>query len=345
MITKISPPSILLLGSPPAHQDKLWAEFQQHYNIVPVTSASRAEFIESLKSGQFGDFSGILKPAVHEGNVAHPWNEEIISLLPSSCKIFSAAGAGYDYLNVPFLRSRGIRFTNCRGAGDTATSDLALFLILATFRLTSYSEWAARTGDPEIFNKVHVEVGLKAVNPKGRVLGALGLGAIQKEIVRKAGFAGLGLKVIYYDPFRSPKEVEDSLQVEYVSSKEELARRSDCVSVSVPYMESTHHLVDAAFISNMKQGARLVNSSRGRTVDEAALIDALKSGHLLSAGLDVHYNEPQVSPELIKLRNVTLLSHIGGVAQDTFEEFDRLCLTNLDNHLRLEKDLLTEVFQ
>lgn len=96
--------------------------------------------------------------------------------------------------------------------------------------MTSWAEWGARSGNAKVFDEVHTEIAKKAVNPSGRVLGAVGLGSIQKEIVRKAG--ALGMKILYYDVFRASVEVEERLHAEYVSDLKELARRSDCVSVS-----------------------------------------------------------------------------------------------------------------
>lgn len=83
-------------------------------------------------ASRYGNFEGIVKFAVETGNAASPWNEELISLLPSTVKLFAAAGAGFDYLELSALNARGIAFANSRGAGDTATSDIGLFLILAT---------------------------------------------------------------------------------------------------------------------------------------------------------------------------------------------------------------------
>lgn len=297
---------------------------------------------------------------VENGNVASPWDASLISLLPPSLVIFAAGGAGYDYMDVPALRSRGVRFCNSRGAGDTATSDIALYLILACFRLTSFAEWGARQGDPDTFWRVHHEVGLRAENPRGRLLGCVGLGNIQREVARKAGKNGLGMDIVYYDPYRLGEDVERSLGVTYVDSLDKLAECGcDLISVSgasfycslavntadgyttVPYTKSTHDLIDARFISKLKPGARIVNTARGKIVNEDALVAALESGHLLSAGLDVHYHEPRVSPALIGMKNVTLTAHVGGVAKDTFVEFERLCMANIDNNLRLGKPCLT----
>ncbi|GAA6041349.1 hypothetical protein JCM8097_007676 [Rhodosporidiobolus ruineniae] len=333
-------PRILLLGHPPKFQLDKWTQFKRDFEVIEAELTTRDAFFEALKEKRYGDFDGIIKLAVETGNQASPWNEELISLLPPSVKSFCAAGAGFDYLDLKALNARGIAFANSRGAGDTATSDLALFLILATFRLTSLSEWAARTADPETFDRIHNEIAEKAVNPRDKVLGAVGFGAIQREIVRKA-VHGLGMRCVYYDVAPAPKEVEEALQAKRVDSLEELAKVADCVSVSVPYMPSTHHLIDASFLSSLRPGSRIVNTARGPVVSQDALVAALKSGHLLSVGLDVHEFEPQVSRELCEMRNVTLTTHIGGVARETFVEFERLTLENTSRFLLRGEELLT----
>ncbi|GAA5868591.1 hypothetical protein JCM8547_003197 [Rhodosporidiobolus lusitaniae] len=327
-----SRPRVLLLGEAPIYQLDLWKAFQQKFDVVSADLSSRDGFIEALNNETYGSFSAIIKPAVESGNGANPWNSELISHLPSSVKVFASAGAGFDYLSVPALNDCGIAFANSRGAGDTATSDLALFLILSVFRLTSWSEWAARTGDPNIFDDVHNEIGKKAVNPRGRTLGAVGFGAIQSEIVRKA-VDGLGMKCVFYDPYFKDEEKAKQLKAERVDSLEELAKRADCVSVSVPYSDSTHHLISDSFFAALEPGSRIVNTARGPVISQDALVAALKSGKLLSAGIDVHEFEPQVSKELIEMKNVTLTTHIGGVAVDTYYEFERLVMTNVENFL------------
>ncbi|GAA5904388.1 hypothetical protein JCM6882_008898 [Rhodosporidiobolus microsporus] len=337
-------PRVLVLGHDAHFQLERWETFKRDFDVVPAELTTREAFIAALKENKYGNFDGIIKLAVETGNEASPWDEELISLLPSSVKLFAAAGAGFDYLDLKALNARGISFANSRGAGDTATSDLALFLILATFRLTSLSEWAARTGDAATFDRIHNEIAEKARNPQGKVLGAVGFGAIQREIVRKA-VHGLGMKCIYYDVVPAPKEVEEKLEAERVETLEELAKRADCVSVSVPYMPSTHHLIDSTFLSHMRPGSRLVNTARGPVVSQDALIAALKSGQLLSAGLDVHEFEPQVSTVLAEMKNVTLTTHIGGVAHETFVEFERLVLENSDRFLRRGEELLTPAGQ
>ena len=151
------------------------------------------------------------------------------------------------------------------------------------------------------------------------------------------------MEIHYYDPVRAPKEVEESLQLTYHENLEEVLAIADCINISVPLMPQTRHLINRETIAKMKDGVRIVNTARGQVVDEEAIIEGLKSRKIFSAGLDVHPNEPnvrsfrewliQINPALIEMENVTLLPHIGGVAVETHESFEILCMNNITNVL------------
>ena len=183
----------------------------------------------------------------------------------------------------------------CNGAGavDEATSDIALFLIIAVFRFTTKGELAVRSGSAKMYRDAHMSIGHVARNPRGKTLGCVGLGMIGAATARKVR-GSIGMNVHYYDPVRAPKHVEEELQLTYHESLDQLLAIADCVNVSVPLLPQTRHLINKDTIAKMKDGVRFVNTARGQVVDEDALIDALKSGKIFSAGLDVHHNEPNV---------------------------------------------------
>jgi lactate dehydrogenase-like 2-hydroxyacid dehydrogenase len=187
----------------------------------------------------------------------------------------------------------GIWYTNGAGAVDEATSDIALYLIIATFRLTSKGELAARSGSAEKYKAVHNELGHIARNPRGKILGCVGLGMIGAATARKVR-GSIGMDVHYYDPVRAPKHVEEELHLTYHENLDDLLGIADCVNVSVPLLPQTIHLINRETIGKMKQGVRIVNTARGKVVDEDAIVEGLKSGKIFSAGLDVHYDEPNV---------------------------------------------------
>lgn len=124
-----------------------------------------------------------------------------------------------------------------------------------------------------------------------------------------------------------PADVEKATQATYYPNVDDLLATADCVLVATPFAGKT--LLDAAGIAKMKRGAKLINIARGKLVEEEALVAALKSGHLSAAGLDVHFNEPHVSKELIAMRNVEVLSHNAGASLDAHMGFERLGMQNI----------------
>lgn len=207
--------------------------------------------------------------------------------------------------------SAGIWYCNGAGAVDEATSDIALYLIIAVFRLTSKGELAARSGNKEKYEETHNLLGHIARNPRGKILGCVGLGMIGAATARKVR-GSIGMEVHYYDPVRAPKQVEEELKLTYHENLDDLLAIADCVNVSVPLLPSTMHLINKNTIAKMKDGVRIVNTARGKVVDEDALIEGLKSGKIFSAGLDVHHDEPNVPPP----RQTSLILDPFGVARD-----------------------------
>ena len=177
---------------------------------------------------------------------------------------------------------------------DEATSDIALLLIIAVFRLTSKGELAARSGSTEKYNETHNLLGHIARNPRGKILGCIGLGRIGSATAKKVR-GSIGMDIHYYDPVRAPREVEESLQLTYHERLDDLLAIADCINISVPLMPQTRHLINRETIAKMKDGVRIVNTARGQVVDEEAIVEGLKSGKIFSAGLDVHHNEPNVN--------------------------------------------------
>ena len=255
------------------------------------------------------------------------WDDELISLLPPSVRIFASAGAGFNWADVDALGRRKIWYANGAGASDDAVSDTALWMILSVFRNFTKQTLAARTADPATFTACHKLIGNISRNPKGHILGIVGLGNISKKLVLKS--QALGMQVHYYDVFRQSPEEEARLQVTYHDSLEGLLKVSDCVSLHTPLNAHTKHLINENTIQHMKDGARLVNTARGEIVEEEPLIRALQSGKIGAAGLDVHYYEPQVSPVLAKMDNVTLTTHNGGGAIDTRINFELQAMKNI----------------
>jgi lactate dehydrogenase-like 2-hydroxyacid dehydrogenase len=270
------------------------------------------------------------------------WDDKLIDLLPSSVRIFASAGAGFNWADVEALGRRGIWYANGAGASDEAVSDTTLYMILSVFRNFTRAQLAARTADPEIFTATHKLIATISHNPRGHILGLVGLGNISKKVAVKA--QALGMSVHYYDVVRQIQDVEQALGVTYHDTLESLLKVSDCVSLHTPLNQHTKHLINRDTLKMMKPGARLINTARGEVVDEEALIQALEAGSLSAAGLDVHYHEPQVSPRLAAMDNVTLTTHIAGGALNTRINFELNAMKNILATVGAQGELIGQPF-
>ncbi|KAK6382942.1 hypothetical protein LTS17_003612 [Exophiala oligosperma] len=321
-------PIILHLGDAIKYNHDFYStQFVTRYSVVRNDTGTREEFIAALRQNRFGQFSAIFRPHFQTGGEMGPWDDELISLLPPSVRIFASAGAGYNWADTDALARKGIWYANGAGASDDAVSDAALYMILSVFRNFTRQQLAARTADPEIFTATHKMIGTISHNPAAHVLGIIGLGSISKKLVPKA--QAIGMKVHYYDVLRQPLSEEERLDITYHETLEGLLGVADCVTLHVPLNAHTKNLINKERIACMKDGARLINTARGEIVNEEALIDALKAGKISAAGLDVHYHEPQVSPVLAKMDNVTLTTHNGGGVIETRMNFELNAMKNI----------------
>jgi glyoxylate reductase len=203
---------------------------------------------------------------------------------------------------------------------DDTTADLAFLLILATRRLATEAESDLREGrwrgwgfGDHLARDVH-----------GAALGLVGFGRIAKAVAQRA--SGFDMEVIHTTR-------HDTGLPGFVPSLDELLRRSDIVSLHVPLNDSTHHLIGTRELAIMKPTAALVNTARGPVVDEDALVDALESGALYAAGLDVYSGEPNVNPRLLAAPRATLLPHIGSATIATRTRMARLACQGVSDVL------------
>lgn len=222
-------------------------------------------------------------------------------MLPSSCKIYASASAGFDWVDIERLAKRGVVYCNSAAACTESVADAAIYLIINTFRHYTKSALAARSLDPKRFQEIQSALSWVTVNPRGHTLGIIGLGRIGQRIAQKA-YAVFPMKIVYNDIRRLPEAVEAETEAQYFENVDDLLAISDCVVVATPFGGSK--VLDADKISKMKEGSRFVNIARGKLIDEDALVKALESGQLESAGLDVHFDEPNVNPKLAAMENV-----------------------------------------
>lgn len=225
-------------------------------------------------------------------------------------KVVANIAVGYNNLDLAACTSRGVMATNTPGVLDDSTADLAWALMLATARRLTEVERYVREGEWKGW-RLKQWLG---VDVHHATLGIVGMGRIGQAIAKRA--AGFEMKILYCNRKRVAPDIERRLNATYVS-KEELLKQSDFIILQVPYSPETHHMIGAAELKLMKPTAILVNSTRGGVVDDAALVEALKSGVIRAAGLDVFENEPKLNPGFLELKNVVLAPHIGSSTENT----------------------------
>lgn len=245
-------------------------------------------------------------------------------------QVVANMGVGYDNIDCDAAAQRGVTVTNTPGVLDEAVADLTLALILTTARRLAEGDRFIRTGTPWIWGpQDFVGMDLSA----GRTLGIVGLGRIGMAVARRAAAFGVRIRATGSG---AHSEEARSLGVE-PATFEQLLPEADVLSLHCPLTPETRHLIGAAELAAMKPGSLLINTGRGPLVDEEALADALESGHLGGAGLDVHEHEPTVNDRLRALENTVLLPHIGSAGDETRRQMATLAFRNAAAVLRGEK--------
>jgi lactate dehydrogenase-like 2-hydroxyacid dehydrogenase len=239
--------------------------------------------------------------------------------LPQTVRIIANPSAGFDHMDVDAARKHGLIVTNTPDVLTDCTADLAFLLILAASRRLSEYGAIMREGWRKPF-AMPDNLGLR---PSGRALGIVGMGRIGQAVARRA--RGFGMRVLYHNRTRLPADREEG--AEYVSRFEELLPRSEILSLHLPGGDGT--LMTRETFALLPRGAVFVNTARGSLVDEDALIDALQSGQLFAAGLDVYRREPDFDLRLSTLPNVFLTPHVASATVETRDAMGFLALDNI----------------
>ena len=278
--------------------DDVLAYLRDHAEVVQVDAAQDDAFIAALKDADGAIGASVkITPAMLQG--------------ATRLKALSTISVGFDNFDVPDLTRRGIVLAHTPDVLTESTADTVFSLILATARRVveladwvKAGQWQGSVGPAQF-----------GVEVQGKTLGIVGLGRIGGSVARRAAL-GFNMKVLYTN--RSPNpQAEQAYGARRVELAELLAS-ANFVCLQVPLTPETQHLIGAAQLRAMKKSAILINASRGATVDEAALIEALQSGTIHAAGLDVFETEPlPVDSPLLSMPNVVALPHIGSATQET----------------------------
>lgn len=238
-------------------------------------------------------------------------------------KVISNRAVGTDNLAIPEATKRGILLGNTPGVLQDSCADFAFALLLDVARRVSYTERVVREGrwvrleqTPYLGTDVH-----------GKTLGIVGLGGIGTRVARRA--RGFDMTIIYFSRTRKP-DVEEELGVRWMPDLDSVLREADYVSLHMPLTPETERLIGKAQLQQMKPEAFLINTTRGRTVDQKALYDALADGTIAGAGLDVADPEPIPQGEpLLSLPNVVITPHIASASTATFKRMARMAAENI----------------
>ena len=247
-------------------------------------------------------------------------NDELLDAAPK-LRIVSNVAVGFDNIDVAACTRRKIVATNTPGVLDETTADFAWTLLMAVARRLIEGDQLTRSGEWAGWNLDQLCGG----DVWGKTLGLVGFGRIGRAVARRA--AGFGMRILYNDAIPVAPEVAKQLNAEFVE-RDKLFAEADFVSVHVPLLPETRHLISAAQFAKMKKTAYLINTSRGPVVDEAALVAALETGEIAGAALDVYENEPKVHHGLVGRKDVVLAPHIASASVETRTKMAMMAVEN-----------------
>jgi lactate dehydrogenase-like 2-hydroxyacid dehydrogenase len=247
---------------------------------------------------------------------------DLVARLPERLRVISTFSVGHEHIDVAACRARGIVAANTPGAMTEATANIAMLLMLGAARRAYEAQQMVRRGEW----KGWASTMLLGVDFSGRRLGIFGMGRIGQAVAQRA--RGFGLTIHYHNRRRLPAAEEQGAI--FHDSLDSLLAVSDILSINAPSSPETRHILNAAAIARLPDGAIVVNTARGDMVEDAALIAALKSGKLRAAGLDVFAGEPKLNEAYLDLPNTYLLPHLGSATVETRDRMGFMALDNID---------------
>jgi len=262
-----------------------------------------------------------------DGLICFPYdkiNKEVIDLA-KNLKVISTYSVGFDHIDTKYAKKKKICVGYTPEVLTDATADLAFSLLLDILRRVSEGDRIIRDGKWKVIYGAYDYVGLDL---QGKTLGILGLGRIGRTLAKRA--KAFEMKLVYHNRKPVSKTREKILGVKYVSF-EKLITQSDIISIHVPHTKETDHMFDMNIFRKMKKSAFLINTSRGKIVNEKDLVTALKKKMIAGAGLDVFETEPiSKKHPLVKLQNVVLVPHIGSSSEETRAKMAEITVKNLN---------------
>lgn len=305
------PKHILLVTRrlPPGVEARATAEFEARLSTDDHT-ISGAEIL----AGAAGAAAVLCCPA-------EKLDGSVIRALPETVRVIGTFSVGFDHIDVAALKQRGIALVNTPDVLSVATAECAMLLILAAARRAGEGERLVRSGAWAGWAPTQ----MLGIQVSGRRLGIFGMGRIGRELARMA--QGFDMAVHYHNRNRLPPEQEGGAT--YEADEAKFLAGSDVISLHAPGGDRTRHWLNAARIALLPRGAIVANTARGTLVDDEALMEALRSGQVAGAGLDVYADEPNVNPAYHSFGNVVLLPHLGSATHATRTAMGHLVLDGI----------------
>ena len=261
-----------------------------------------------------------------EGIICFPYDridKEVMDSAPN-LKVISTYSVGFDHIDTEYAKKQKIRVGYTPEVLTDATAELAMTLMMDILRRASEGDRIIRKGG---WKQIYGAYDYVGVDIKGKTLGILGLGRIGEGVAKRA--SAFDMKIIYHNRTRLSKSKENKLKAKYVKF-EDLISKSDVLSLHVPHTKDTDKIINLALMKKMKKTSYLINTARGKIINEKDLVVALKQKIIAGAGLDVFETEPiGKNHPLNKLENVVLAPHIGSSTKETREKMAEITVKNL----------------
>ncbi len=294
-------------------------QVEVHHGKIPISKIKLREKIKEI-----------------DGLICFPYdkiNKETIEFA-KNLKVISTYSVGFDHIDTEYTKKKKIRVGYTPEVLTDATANLAFSLLLDISRRVSEGDRIIRDGK---WKEIYGAFDYVGVDLQGKTIGILGLGRIGKTLAKRA--KAFDMKIIYHNRKHISKTEEEKLNVKYVSF-EKLISQSDFISIHVPHTKKTNHLFNMKILKKMKKSVIVINTSRGKVINEKDLVTALKKKIISGAGLDVFETEPiKKNHPLVKLQNVVLAPHIGSSTKETRAKMVEITIKNLNFGIKGEKPI------
>lgn len=275
---------------------------------------SKNEIIEYLKKDRYDAVLCLLTDKI---------DDDVFVAAGPQCKIFANYAVGFDNIDLVSAKNKGVLITNTPNVLNETVAEHTFALMISIAHRVVEADQFMRNGKYQGWGPMLL-LGTDLAHKK---LGIVGLGRIG-ALVAAHGAKGFDMQILYYDPKRN-EAFEKECNAVYVPNLDDLLKDADFVSIHVPLLPTTRHLISAEQLRLMKRGAYLINTSRGAIIDEKALAVALKEGIIRGAAIDVFEHEPQMEPMLTYLPNVIVTPHIASATEETRQKMSLLAAQNI----------------